>query len=210
MSKTFINVILDESGSMYETRRDTVGGFNTWLKDRKTEESEDPTISQILTLTKFNTLPTTIYSAQPIMEVPSLDDGSYRPGGNTALFDAVANSIRLTDPLVGVDDRVLVLIITDGEENSSRETSRKQITEIIKERESRGNYTFVYLGAKIEDWAKDLIRAASTRTTMDSSDPNAIKSSWRGLSDSNRVYNRVGKSNTRAVSTKSFYTDKDD
>ena len=118
MYPTLINVILDESGSMSPKRADVIGGFNLFLK----EQQEKPEACRMI-LSKFNTMVTTVFQATPLADVKPLDDQAYTPGGNTALFDAVANMVRLADQAKQPDEKVVCLIITDGEENSSRETS---------------------------------------------------------------------------------------
>lgn len=147
MYPTLINVILDESGSMSPKRADVIGGFNLFLK----EQQEKPEACRMI-LSKFNTLVTTVFQATPLADVKPLDEKSYTPGGNTALFDAVANMVRLADQAKQPDEKVVCLIITDGEENSSRETTEPQIKEIIKAREAQGDWTFVYLGAEPSLW----------------------------------------------------------
>ena len=149
MIPTLINVILDESGSMGIKRSDVIHGFNTFLSEQKAQPGECR-----LTLVKFNTEKTVVHAALPIGDVRPFTEKDYVPGGNTALLDAVAEAVRLADKDKRGDERVLCLIITDGEENSSRETTKEQVSKIIKEREGRGDWTFTYLGISPEKWAK--------------------------------------------------------
>jgi Mg-chelatase subunit ChlD len=144
---TLINVILDESGSMGIKRSDVIHGFNTFLKEQQAQPGECR-----MSVVKFNTEYTVIHSAVPISAIAELTEKTYVPGGNTALLDAVAETVRLADKDKRTDERVLCLIITDGEENSSRETTKEQVQQIIKERESRGDWTFTYLGISPEKW----------------------------------------------------------
>ena len=147
--ETLICVILDESGSMATKKADIIGGYNQFLRDQKAL-----TVDQMrLSLTKFNTLCSTVYSAMPVAGVPELTEATYVPGGMTALFDAIAESVRLADKQTV--DRVICLIITDGLENSSRETTKDQVVAIIKERTDRGSWSFVYLGEDPERWAHE-------------------------------------------------------
>lgn len=145
--KTLINVILDESGSMDSKRADIVGGFNRFLEEQRSGADEAR-----LSLVKFNTIHTVVYGAVPIVDAKPLTDATYVPGGMTALLDAVAQSVRLADAAKQADERVICLIITDGEENSSRETTKEQVRKIIEEREGRGDWTFTYLGISPDQW----------------------------------------------------------
>ncbi len=145
--KTMICAILDESGSMGVKQADVIGGVNLFLREQ--QALPDPCR---LSLAKFNTEVTVVHAALPIRAVPPLTGRTYVPGGNTALFDAVAQAVRLADREKQADERVLCLIVTDGEENSSRETSGQQVEAIIREREARGDWTFTYLGVAPRQW----------------------------------------------------------
>jgi hypothetical protein len=48
--------------------------------------------------------------------------------------------------------KVINIIMTDGEENSSREYTEVQMKALIKEREDKGNWSFVYLGANQDSY----------------------------------------------------------
>ncbi len=113
-----INFVLDKSGSMEIIREATVAGFNQFLRDQQEEGG-----SAAMTLTLFDTRFKTLVTALPVAEVRPLDRRSYIPGGNTALYDAIAHTLRLTDRYVEEHkpDQVLFVIMTDGQENASRE-----------------------------------------------------------------------------------------
>jgi hypothetical protein len=57
---TFILVVLDESGSMGSKRQDVIGGFNTFMQERR----QDPSPCRV-SLIKFNTRPTRVFDAKP-------------------------------------------------------------------------------------------------------------------------------------------------
>lgn len=136
--KTYINVILDKSGSMQSVLTDTIGGFNTWLENQKKAKGK-----QSLTLTLFDTQISTPVLDQDITSVAPLTEQTYIPGGMTALLDAIGKTINKVEAKA---KKVLVVILTDGFENSSREYTRDAIKELIKGRELAG-WTFAYLGA---------------------------------------------------------------
>jgi uncharacterized protein YegL len=147
--------IIDSSGSMSTKADDVRGGFNEYVA----RLCEDGTGSYRLSAVTFDTNVATLFSDMPLYQVPQLDEQNYRPGGNTALYDAIGISLdELTSALRTKDkpfgeDRALVIIMTDGEENSSRRFSKAQITNAITSRESAGNWSFVYLGADQDAWA---------------------------------------------------------
>lgn len=143
--KLHICVILDESGSMQAVKDATISGFNEFLADQK-KAGVDGT----MTLTKFNTDFNRVLDGQAISAVQPLTGDTYKPGGMTALHDAVAYSIRAMKVPDG--ERVVCCVITDGEENSSREHSLSEVKALIEEKEKTGLWTVTYLGANQDAW----------------------------------------------------------
>jgi Mg-chelatase subunit ChlD len=166
-TRTLLVAILDESGSMGTKRQDVIGGFNTFLTDQKKLEADD--LSMVLA--KFNTVVTTVHRGVPIADVQPLTLETYVPGGMTALFDAIAQAVRLAD--AETFDRAICLVITDGLENSSRETSKEQVVEIIKAHEGKGNWSFVYLGEDPQRWARETGASVRNTAQYQHSDPRA-------------------------------------
>lgn len=175
--KTLLLVVLDESGSMDTKRSDVIGGYNRFLEEQKAVADECR-----VSLVKFNTLYTTVYDAADIAAASPLTTSTYTPAGMTALLDAVAQSVRLADAKKMPDERVICLVITDGEENSSRETTRVQVEHIIKDRESRGDWTFTYLGISPENWHKTgVVTSSANAAAYNAHQPLA---SFQALSNS--------------------------
>ena len=151
---TEIGVVLDESGSMGFVRGDTIGGFNTFLEDQKKLPGEAK-----FTLVKFANGATVIHDGVPIGDVPPLDESTYAPGGGTALLDALGNAINSIEQRIeGLPDdekpsRVILVIITDGHENASREFGLKQIKKMIEERQASRFWEFLFLAANIDAFA---------------------------------------------------------
>jgi hypothetical protein len=145
-----INFVLDKSGSMDVIRQATISGFNEFKNDQTAEAGD-----AFFTLTLFDTRFTTVCEAVPIREVPDLDRTTYEPGGMTALFDAIGHTMRITDEFVAKHhpDQVLFVIMTDGEENSSREFDREKIFRMIEDRQNNAEYEFMYLGANQDSYA---------------------------------------------------------
>ncbi len=165
--KTLLVGILDESGSMGPRRNDVIGGFNTFLEEQRKLQADD--LSMVLA--KFNTVVTVVHKAVPIGDVQPLTPETYTPGGMTALFDAIAQAIRLADG--ETFDRAVCLIMTDGEENSSRETTGQQVAEIIKSHEAKGNWNFAYIGENPERWARQTGTQVGNVVQYQHGDPRA-------------------------------------
>lgn len=189
--RTLINVILDASGSMEVQASDVVGGFNRFLEDQKA--GPDPCR---MIMTMFNTVCVS-RPAAPIADVPPLTKATYVPAGGTALLDAIAQSVALADHAKLADERVLVLVITDGMENASKETTIEQTKALIEEREKRGDWTFTYLGVGIEKFAKESGVNYANTAAYNAADP---KASFVQMSQSTGALR-----NTAEAQSKSFY-----
>lgn len=148
-----INFVLDKSGSMESIRAATISGFNEFKNDQAREAGK-----ALMTLTLFDTRFDTVAEAVPVGDVLDLTPQSYAPDGCTALYDAVGHTMKLTDDYVAKHkpDQVLFVIMTDGQENSSREFSRDKIFRLIEERQARAGYEFIYLGANQDSYASGL------------------------------------------------------
>jgi hypothetical protein len=146
-----ITFVLDESGSMGRIAQSARDGFNEYLQEQVSHGG--PTW---WTLTTFSSLPTTRFAVIPGAEVRPLGN-DYSPNGMTALYDAVGAAITKTHAYLeglkeGGPSDVIVVILTDGMENASREWSRHQIVDLITEAEDRG-WQFVFLGANLDSKA---------------------------------------------------------
>ncbi len=143
-----IVVVLDRSGSMAAAIDDTIGGFNGFLEEQKRAEG-----LARLTLTRFDHEYEIVYEREDIARVPPLDRSTYVPRGNTALLDAIGRTIGALGARIAADAeaerpwKVVFVILTDGQENASREFTRSRILEMIREKEQEAGWEFVFLGA---------------------------------------------------------------
>ncbi len=145
---TQIHFILDRSGSMWETIDDTIGGFNSFIEEQQRLENKC-----IFSLYYFDHEYDVVCKNIDIREVRLINRDTYQPRGQTALFDAIGMTIR---KIIPNDDNIIVVILTDGQENSSREYRKDIILSMIKEKEELG-WSFIYLGAN-----QDAIESANT------------------------------------------------
>lgn len=157
MRENFIHVcfVIDESGSMTGTESDIIGGFKKVIDEQKEVKEGKCVIS----FYKFSDRVTEVYVGKDINEVEYLDSKSYRPGGCTAMNDAIGTAIdKIGEWIDNMEEdekpeKNLFVIMTDGEENSSREYSFEKVKEMIKHQEEKYSWTFLYLGADISDGA---------------------------------------------------------
>lgn len=142
---THIYFLLDRSGSMESIREDTEGGFNAFIREQKEQPGECR-----VTLAQFDDHYDEVYRDLPVGEVPPL---RLQPRGMTALLDSIGRLIgdagaRLA--AIPEDSRpgsVVIGIMTDGHENSSRELTPAQVKAIIERQTKDYGWQFLYMGA---------------------------------------------------------------
>lgn len=146
---TEIICVIDKSGSMASLKNDTIGGFNAFLEEQK-KLGDDATMTVVL----FDTAMRTVFDGTPIKDVQPFDDKTYMPGGGTALCDAVGTTIdKVCERIAHTDqdkapDKVICMIITDGEENSSKEyIGEGRIQEMISNQKDKYGWEFMFLAA---------------------------------------------------------------
>lgn len=119
---THIAIVLDRSGSMASVVEDTIGGFNKFLSEQRNKPGKN-----LLTLVQFDNEYQIVHDGCPLADVPNLNHSTYEPRGSTALIDAIGRTIdRLGRKLADMPEherpgKVIMCVITDGQENSSTE-----------------------------------------------------------------------------------------
>jgi hypothetical protein len=149
---THIAVILDRTGSMESIRDDTIGGFNAFLRQQQAEPGK-----ATLTLVQFDSQDPyeVIHRFQPIGDVPALTHATYVPRASTPLLDALGRGINdLEKSLAELKEadrpaKVIVAVVTDGQENASREFRKDQVEKMVKEKTCRDGWQFVFLSADL-------------------------------------------------------------
>lgn len=150
MKSNFIHVcfVIDESGSMMDSAKDILGGFKKLVDEQKANTEGTCAVS----LYTFDYNVTKHFVGVDVNEVMPLD---YNPGGMTALYDGIGTAITEVGQWLSnmnEDERPeknLIVIMTDGYENSSRRYSTAKVREMIKHQEEKYNWTFMYLGADL-------------------------------------------------------------
>jgi uncharacterized protein with von Willebrand factor type A (vWA) domain len=191
---TEIAVIMDESGSMQSTKDDAIGGFNSFIASQKEVEGEAN-----VTLVLFDNKYEVSYIGKPIEEVVDLDDVTYTPGGGTALIDAMGKTVdelfeRLSKmPEEEKPGKVILIIITDGMENSSNEYNASDVSEKTKDMQDRLGWEVIFIGASqdVLDQAKDLGVREESRMTY-TADSFGTRAMYSGLSEAVTSYRGTG------------------
>ena len=149
---TDITLVVDRSGSMSSIRSDAEGGVNEFIRQQAEEEGE-----ALLTLVQFDTEYDFIHRGVSIGEVPHY---TLQPRGATALLDAVGRAINETGSRLSKmkeEDRpglVVLVVMTDGLENSSVEFTKAKIKKMIQHQQDKYNWQFTFLGANQDAFAE--------------------------------------------------------
>lgn len=149
-NKTSINVILDSSGSMLNLMQDTLGGFNKFIADQRDLEGE-----VIFTLCTFSNDYRLMHDCVPLASVENLTDKTYSPGGGTALLDAMGATIESVSKKIAAmqeadrPSKTIYLVITDGEENQSKNWTHAKLKSLVQDQEKNGAQ-FIFLGANLD------------------------------------------------------------
>lgn len=142
---TLIVFVLDESGSMSPLKSETIKGFNEFIEEQKAAPGK-----AFVSLTLFNNSVRPRDVGVPLETYPPLLNTGYRPKNGTALYDAIGVTVTATEKWIANADRpptkVLFVIITDGEENSSTDFDAGSIAKLIDKKQEE-SWDFTYLGA---------------------------------------------------------------
>ena len=153
-------VILDKSGSMESIRTEAINGYNETLGSIKSTQLKFlETQEHYVSLAAFCDCGIDmIYDMTPIKDADKLTKEKYDPCCCTPLFDAIGKTVKsLKKKIANVDDAaVLVTIITDGYENSSKEWDAKGVSKLIDECKEEG-WMFSFIGA-----GEDVVKVATT------------------------------------------------
>lgn len=169
MKYTEIVFLIDASGSMAHLASDTIGGFNGFVESQQSLEGK-----AILTTVLFDSAWRVLHDGVDINEVKPMTTSDYRVGGMTAILDAIGQTIQRVQDRhdeLGSEkpEKVLFVITTDGEENSSRQYKKSDIEKMIKHQTNGHGWEFIFLGANMDavKTANDIGIASSHSHTYD-------------------------------------------
>jgi uncharacterized protein YegL len=179
---TEIIVVLDRSGSMQSMRKDAVGGFNAFLEQQQKLPGEAN-----VTIALFDHEYELLENGTPIAQVKPLNDTTYVPRGSTALLDAVGRTINDIDARIKKaskaqrPSKTIMVVITDGQENASREFHGSKISEMIKDQREKNKWEVIFIGAD-ESAMRDAraIGVGGPIYTMGNANPASFSKGVRG------------------------------
>lgn len=185
---TYVLMVVDSSGSMESLAEDVIGGFNTYLGELQADQAHRYRVS----VTLFDTRLVHYAVAEKPKKVHRFTADRYKPSGGTALLDAIGSCITAFEeqvPELGDGERVLLVVQTDGGENSSTRYVRTDIRGMIADREKTGRWTCVYLGAGPDAWGNGQGLGFAAANTVDTAHTgDGTRSSYTGLTRATVAY----------------------
>lgn len=159
-----ICIVLDRSGSMESCRMDALGAVNGYLRQVREDAEMNAHASVIL----FDT--GSIDRIRDHVAAGSCADitaDEYQPRGGTPLLDAVGHAVGALEKHSKPNTRSILVVMTDGEENSSTEYTKDAIAKLLKRKQDDDGWLVVYLGANHDAWAQaGSIGMAASNTAM--------------------------------------------
>lgn len=153
-NKTIYHFVVDQSGSMSGLENETIEGFNSQLKTIKKLKEEFPQNEYIVSVTYFEDEVFDIIRFGKVEDIPLLNRENYIPGSSTSLLDAIGHTIYSIEEKYGNEineDKatVVIVILTDGYENSSVNYTYEQIAKNIDRLNETKKWIFTFLGAGV-------------------------------------------------------------
>lgn len=173
--KTYYHLVLDRSGSMESCWAEGKQVIDRQLQDLKRIQTENPDSEIIFSLCAFNQV---LRFSEELMNVETakIDWTTIYPDGMTALYDAIGESIEFVKKKTGSglseqDSDVVMLVLTDGHENSSKVHSGMDVKEMIQacERTEKWNFLFLGAGLDVTEVTRDLDRGSKNSLSFDKS-----------------------------------------
>lgn len=142
--RTELVFILDKSGSMSGLETDSIGGYNSMLAQQRAL-THDCLITTVL----FDNECLLLHDRLKLTKVKDMTHKDYLVGGSTALLDAIGQTIQHMSQMKDARN-VLFVIITDGQENASRQFTMQTVKRLLEQQKEAKGWVFIFLGANID------------------------------------------------------------
>ena len=209
-NSSHIIFVLDDSGSMQSCRSATISGYNEYLQLQK-EDAKKNNIPTFVSLYKFDGASVkNVFNHIEVEEVKDLDENSYNPQGTTNLYDAIGGVMMRINTQLAANkkanrDSIIITILTDGHENSSKTFDNVNVKQMVEKAEGK-NWGFMFLGANIDAFSAGASLGFTKNNTMQydtSSMGNTMRSASAMTSRLKSVY-ASGMETTLAYATTGF------
>lgn len=190
-----IVVLLDRSGSMASIRADMEGGFAAFVEEQR--KLDEPCV---VSLYQFDDAFDVVYQERPLADVPPL---VLRPRGATALLDAMGRTITMVGERLAAKPeserpgKVVIMVITDGHENRSREWTRDRVQALVEHQRQLYSWQFAFLGANMDAIAEAQTMGMSGAAAMDfQHNASGVRHMYKQAAGAMRSYRGAGGQST--------------
>jgi Mg-chelatase subunit ChlD len=151
-SPLYAHILLDRSGSMESCRDTTIDAFNEYVMGLRRSDDLDARLS----LTIFDSTSIDLLQhVEPAKSFLELSRQTYVPRASTPLLDAIGHAVGATDKVeLRPGEKVALVILTDGQENASKEHTKDTIRALLKDRQDNKGWLVVFLGADVDAFAE--------------------------------------------------------
>lgn len=183
-----IALILDSSGSMQNLKETAVESYNELVQQAKQDaKKKDIRVSLI-------TFDQDVYKhfwRESADELKLATEDSFKPGGTTALQDALGYTCERA--LEKDDEQVFINVISDGKENASHKYDKSQVLELVENRPD--NWELNYIGCEA-DWIEQEYEISNT-VQVNMASPASFKTATHSMTNSiSKSYGGAGDSYT--------------
>lgn len=144
-------ILLDRSGSMQSLWVEALSSVNAFAKELANKK-DGPSVDSHITLSVFDSQETLQFDIlrrkQPALHWEAITDREASPRGMTPLLDAMVRIISLAEG--DNPDKAVIVIMTDGQENASREATREAVKAGLDRVKAKG-WEVVFLGANFDN-----------------------------------------------------------
>lgn len=188
---THAGLVLDKSWSMRQHRNTVLAGFNAQVD--VVQEGARAAGRTHVSLNVFADTSEQLMSAVPVSMLKKMGEGDYNPDGNTALYDAIGDTIALLLRQPGADDpntAFLVAAFTDGDENASRRYTGQLLRDLIVRLEATGRWTFTLMGPRggAEKMAGSLNIARGNVASFDPQRAESVVGAFSAMASASESY----------------------
>ena len=188
MTKKSLNeyILLDRSGSMMGRWNEALSSINTYVEEAKGKVKTKVTVATFDSQCglQFDV----IRDRQSSKKWEPLTSKDATPRGTTPLFDAIARIVALAEEKN--KEQTVIVVMTDGEENSSREVDRNAAKAALDRCRDK-NWQVVFLGADFDAFNQAASVGTASAQTLSMSEGN-YGSSMAGLRQQTTAYADTG------------------
>ena len=197
-TRIFNLLILDESGSMCSIEKQAIDGVNETLQSVRAAQKKYEDQEHYVSFVTFNSSSIkTVLDRVEATKVEDITPAQYNPSCSTPLYDAIGKSVMELKKSVAENDKVLVTIITDGYENSSREYSQSSVKALTEKLGQRG-WTFAYIGANQDAMAVSHGLRIKDATNFEATVCGTVMMSQKLAASRERWFNRISENDVNA------------